>query len=178
MSAPARVLVAYASRAGSTAEVAEAVGRVLREHGCAVDVLSVKDAPSVADYDALVLGSAIWVGKPLPEATKFLEMNRAALGQRAVAYFMLCDTLKDDTPDNRERARSFTLPLAAIKEPVATGYFAGARNFAGLNPILTWALKHLVRLEEGDWRDWSAFRGWADSLPDALGVSQRIAATA
>jgi menaquinone-dependent protoporphyrinogen oxidase len=164
MPAPTRVLVAYASRAGSTAEAAEVIGQTLREHGCAVDVRSVKDVPSVAEYDALVLGSAVWVGKPLPEAVKFLESSKAALGRRAVAYFVLCDVLKDDTPKNRERARSFTQTLAAIKAPVATGYFAGARSFAGLNPLLTLLLKHIVRLKEGDWRDWNAIRAWAGGL--------------
>jgi menaquinone-dependent protoporphyrinogen oxidase len=54
-----RILVAYASRAGSTAEVAEVIGRVLREGGPEVDVCPVGDVHSLAGYDALVLGSAI-----------------------------------------------------------------------------------------------------------------------
>jgi menaquinone-dependent protoporphyrinogen oxidase len=54
-----RILVAYASRAGSTAEVAEVIGRVLREGGPEVDVCPVGAVHSLAGYDALVFGSAI-----------------------------------------------------------------------------------------------------------------------
>src|SRR4051812_33664777 len=115
----ARILVAYASRAGSTAEAAEAIGQVLRGGGLDVDVRLVKEAPGVLAYDALVLGSAVWAGKPLPEATRFLAAQRDALLERPVAYFVLCDTLKEDTPGNRERARGFVDPLIAIKSPVS-----------------------------------------------------------
>jgi len=169
-----RILVAYASRAGSTAEAAEAIGQVLRGDGLdvdvrsVVDVQSVKEAPGVLAYDALVLGSAVWVGKPLPEATRFLAAQRDALVRRPVAYFVLCDTLKEDTPENRERARGFVDPLIAIKTPVSVGLFAGARNFAGLHPLLRWLLKHVMRLAEGDWRDWDQIRTWAANLPAHL----------
>jgi menaquinone-dependent protoporphyrinogen oxidase len=71
-----RTLIAYASRAGSTAEVAEAIGEVLRESGIDVDVRSVKDVPDVAGYNSLVLGSAIWAGRPLPEMRRFVKDQR------------------------------------------------------------------------------------------------------
>ena len=66
---PARILVAYASRAGSTAEAAEAIGQVLRDRGVEVDVQSVKAVHGV------------WVGKPLPEAVRFAAAHRTASGR-------------------------------------------------------------------------------------------------
>src|SRR5688500_3500374 len=90
------MLVAYASRAGSTAEVAEAIGEVLREAGAEADVRPVQAVEGLAGYDALVLGSAIWVGKPLPEALRFAAAQQRALANLPVAYFVLCDTLRED----------------------------------------------------------------------------------
>ena len=92
------ILVAYASRAGSTAEVAETIAQVLREGGAEVDVCSVNRIRTVAGYDALVLGSAIWTGRPLPEALRFAASQRRALAELPVAYFALCEILRVDTP--------------------------------------------------------------------------------
>ena len=173
-----RILVAYASRAGSTAEAAEAIGQVLRSHEIDVDVRSVKDVQNVSGYDALVLGTAIWVGKPLPEATRFLAAHRDPLTHLPVAYFVLCDTLKDDTEENLDRARAYLDPLVAIKRPISLGLFAGARDFSKLHPCLRWLLKRVMRLAEGDWRDWGQIRAWAADLPARLAAEDRtVAAT-
>ena len=67
-----RTLVAYASRAGSTAEVAEAIGRTLAEDGAQVDVRLVKEVADLSPYRAVVAGSAIQGGKWLPEAMQFV----------------------------------------------------------------------------------------------------------
>ena len=165
---PARILVAYASRAGSTAEAAEAIGRVLRDRGAKVDVQPVKDLHGVSGYDALVLGSAVWIGKPLPEAVRFAAAHRDALARVPVAYFILCDTLKEDTPANREIAQRYVEPLLKIKQPVTLGLFAGARDLSKVHPLLRWFLMRVIRLAEGDWRDWERIRAWAADLPARL----------
>jgi menaquinone-dependent protoporphyrinogen oxidase len=159
-----RILVAYASRAGSTAEVAEVVGQILREGGAEVDVYPVGDVHSLAGYDALVLGSAIWVGKPLPEALQFATAQQQALAGLSVAYFILCDTLREDTPANRATAHGYVTPLEQIKQPVSLGLFAGKKDFSTVHPLLRWLLKHVVKLPEGDWRDWERIRAWAAAL--------------
>lgn len=121
------LLVGYASRDGSTAEVAEAVGHVLRESGASVDVLPVDDLQSIAGYDAVVLGTAIWAGKPLPEMRRFVAEQQDALGRLPVACFILCDTLKEDTPANRQVALGYAAPLRAVKEPVSLGRAIASR---------------------------------------------------
>lgn len=63
------VLVTYASRHGATTEIAEALGRDLRSHGVDADVRSADEVDGVDGYDAVVLGSAISIGRWLPEAT-------------------------------------------------------------------------------------------------------------
>lgn len=163
-----RTLVAYASRAGSTAEVAEAIGDVLRASGIGVDVRSVKDVTDIAGYDSLVLGSAIWAGKPLPEMRKFVKDQHDDLIRLPVAYFILCDTLREDTPANRRAATGYVAPLRDLKEPVSEGLFAGRRDFSKMHPILAWVLKHVFRLIEGDFRDWSQIRAWAATVAPQL----------
>jgi menaquinone-dependent protoporphyrinogen oxidase len=71
-----RILVTYATRAGSTVEVAAAIGETLRGSGFSVDVKPVKEKPSVEGYQAVVVGSAIRLGSWLPEAVNFVKNNQ------------------------------------------------------------------------------------------------------
>jgi menaquinone-dependent protoporphyrinogen oxidase len=167
------ILVAYASRAGSTAEVAQAIGQILREVGAEVDVCSVERVRSVAGYDALVLGSAIWAGRPLPEALRFAASQRRALAELPVAYFALCEILRVDTPANRDRARGFLAPLREIREPVALEAFAGKKDYSSVHPFVRWLMIHVLHSPEGDWRDWDKIRAWAAGLPLRLARAER-----
>jgi menaquinone-dependent protoporphyrinogen oxidase len=162
------ILVAYASRAGSTAEVAETVGQVLREGGAQVDVRSVDHVKILDGYDAVVLGTAIWAFKPLPEAQRFAAEQRRALANLPVAYFALCEILRNDTPANRARARRFLDPLRQIEEPVSFEVFAGKRDLSRVNPVLRWLLKTILKIEHGDWRNWDEIRAWAAALTPCL----------
>ena len=68
-----KVLIAYASKAGSTGEVAQAIGQVLCDAGMAVDVRRVQDVKDLSPYSAVVIGSAARMGRLLGEATQLLE---------------------------------------------------------------------------------------------------------
>ena len=162
------ILVAYASRAGSTAEVAETVGQVLRAGGAEVDVRPVGHVKILDGYDAVVLGTAIWAFKPLPEAQRFAAEQQTALANRPVAYFALCEILRNDTPANRERARRFLDPLRQIKEPVSFAIFAGKRDLSRVNLVLRWLLTKVLKIEHGDWRNWEQIRAWATALSPRL----------
>lgn len=168
-----RTLIAYASRAGSTAEVAETVGEVLREHGIDVDVRSVKGVGDIAGYDSLILGSAIWAGKPLPEMRRFVADQRDAMAGMPVAYFILCDLLREYTPANRQVAVGYVTPLRKLHEPVSVGMFAGRRDFSKVHPLVTWVLKRVFRLVEGDFRDWEQIRAWAATVAAQLAQADR-----
>ena len=74
---------------------------------------------------------------------------------------------------NYELARGYLDPLVAIKEPVSLGLFAGARDFSKLHPLLRWVLKYVMRLAEGDWRDWDQIRAWAADLPMRFAAEAR-----
>ena len=81
------ILMAVATRHGSTHEIAEAIAQELRSTGHAVDVRKVDDSPTVETYDAVIIGSAVYMGGWLPEARQFVEGNRARLAEVPIWLF-------------------------------------------------------------------------------------------
>lgn len=160
-----RVLVTYASRYGSTGEVADAIGREVCSKDIATDVVLIRNASDVGAYQGVVIGSAIYMGKWMPEAVDFLKTNRDLLRRVPVAYFLVCMTLARPTEENRAEARSYMDPiLEGMPEvkPVALGTFAGALDYRNLS----WATKTIMKSKgtpEGDFRDWNAIRDWTRS---------------
>lgn len=168
-----KVLVTYASRAGSTAGVAEAIGRTLTEKGMTVDVLPMQAVNDLAPYRAVVAGSAIRGQKWLPEAMQFLAEHRSELSSMPFAAFMVCITLSMSNADQyREGLKAWMDPVRALVPPVSEGYFAGALDFSKLPFSFNVLAMRLVVLfglwKEGDHRDWAAIRKWSESLPAKL----------
>ncbi len=164
-----KVLVAYATKAGSTQEVAEVVGEVLRETGAAVDVLPARQVRDLRPYRGVVLGSGVRMDKLFGDAVKFARRHGQALGRLPVAYFVVCLTMMNDTPANRQTVLGYLEPLRAIKEPVSMGLFGGRMEYARLNFLLRQFLSRASdEIPEGDWRDWEAIRAWAASIAPAL----------
>ena len=85
-----RVLVTYESQYGSTAEVANAIGRTLGGTGRRVDVRHVGDVDTVADYDLVVVGGAIQYDSWMPGAADFVRAHRRELATTPVAFFFTC----------------------------------------------------------------------------------------
>ncbi len=161
-----KILVAYASKCGSTGEVAQAIGEVLCSAGATVDVARVQDVRDAAAYDAIVIGSATRMGKALSDAAKFAERNRARLAGVPTAYFHVGTTLREDTPENRSKAAASLNGLVSVKEPVSLGLFAGKIDLSKIEQPwrLMVSLDKSGAMGEGDWRDWDAIRAWAGSL--------------
>jgi len=165
-----KILVAYASRAGSTAGVAEAIGKTLADSGAQVDVRPMSDAPDLAAYDAVVAGSAIRGGKWLPEAMQFMREHRAELRQKPFAAFQVCITLAMRGGEKyREGVSTWLEPVRKLARPMSEGFFAGALDFSKLPfgfDILFMRLAVAVGIfPPGDHRDWDAIRAWAGQLP-------------
>jgi len=158
-----RVLVTYASKYGSTGGVADAVGKELCSKGMAADVVLIKNARNVSSYQGMVIGSAIYMGKWMPEAVDFVKQNKDILRQVPVAYFLVCMTLSQPTEKKRAEALSYMDPIlkaAPEIKPVGIGTFAGALNYSNLS----WINKKILKSKgspEGDFRDWKAIRAWA-----------------
>ena len=162
-----KVLVAYASRCGSTGGVAEAIGEVLNGADAAVDVCLAKEMTDLSPYRAVVVGSAIRAGQWLLEAVKFVKTHREKLSQMPVAYFVVCLTMQKDTEESRREVAAYLDPVRGVVPPVDVGLFAGAMDYSKL-PFLWRLMMKAMKAEEGDFRDWEAIRHWATSLRPLL----------
>ncbi|MBT8506888.1 hypothetical protein AZH53_00395 [Methanomicrobiaceae archaeon CYW5] len=165
-----RVLVVYASRYGSTMEVAEAVGDMLGDRGADVEVgvLAAKEATTsgvdIGSYGLVVVGSPVYAGKWLGDAIDFVKKHADALREVPVAIFSVGLTMKEDTPENRATMAEATKGITDIISPVATGMFAGKLDTKVLNLPMRMIIK-AMKSPEGDFRNWDAIREWAEGLP-------------
>jgi menaquinone-dependent protoporphyrinogen oxidase len=164
-----RVLVVYATKHGATAEIAEKIGQVLRQAGLPADVLPVKRVSDPTPYKAIVLGSAVYIGRWRKEAVKFLQANEKALAERQVWLFSSGPTGEGDPARLTEgwRFPGELQPVADRIRPRDIAVFHGALDVSKLNFIEEWMLKN-AKAPLGDFRDWEAITAWATSVADAL----------
>jgi menaquinone-dependent protoporphyrinogen oxidase len=168
-----KILVTYASRSGSTAEIAEAIGKTLEQNGAHVDLLPMQEVKDLSLYRAVVAGSAIRNSQWLPEAMQFVRDHRTELLKVPLATFTVCITLAMSNGDPYRRAVSeWIAPVRSQVKPVSEGLFAGRLDFAKLPlTFATLKLRLVVRLgifPKDDRRDWHAVRAWAERLHPLL----------
>ncbi|MEW5720607.1 MAG: flavodoxin domain-containing protein [Chloroflexota bacterium] len=174
----AQVLVAFATKYGSTQEVAETVTAILRERGLAVDLQPMRQVRSLADYRAVVLGAPIYIGSLHKDAQQFLARHQETLSKRPTAIFALGPTRDDKTEWEEVRAGlDQELAKASWLKPVALELFGGKYDPAKLrfpdSLLKSLPASPLHDAPASDLRDWTAIRAWADTLPAAfrLGTS-------
>jgi len=169
-----RVLVAYASRCGSTGGVADTIGHVLCAKGAYVDVRRIENVRDLKPYDAVVIGSAIHSDRWLSDASDFVIQNREVLSRIPVAYFLTCLTLVRPTEENRQKASRFLDPVRSdVPEvvPIDIGLFAGVLDYDKLSFVVRLVMKAKMKdrgVDEGDYRDWSSIRSWAGVMASRL----------
>lgn len=158
-----RILVAYATRYGSTAEVAEAIGDELRKSGVEVDVRPVDEVRDLSLYRAAVIGSPIYMGKWLPEPQVFIEKNQQYLRTIPVAYFAVGLTVAEGGAEILRKAEASMDPVRMLVNPVDVGVFPGKLVSGNLSFTDRTIIK-LIRAKTGDFRDWEAVRSWAGTV--------------
>ena len=173
-----RILIAYDTIHGSAAEVADQVGKELCSRGFTVDVRFAGNASSIEEYDAVILGSAIYEFTWLPDARRFLRNYYAALSSKPVAVFIVCSAMYQDTPESRDAVRkAFVSPLLTrypAISPLSIGLFGGAVDFNTnrynlFEKIVLRILgKALGFKDSADWRDWDYISDWAQEVGDLV----------
>lgn len=161
-----RILVAYASGAGSTAEVANAIGDVIQAANVKVDILPAREVTDVHEYQAVVLGSSIRLGRWLPDAVQFLERMAEQLSTMPMAYFTTCLAMVDDTAESRRTVLAYMEPIRQLAPeitPVGIGLFAGS-----FDPTYRQVMPGGEHGPHGDYRNWEAIRAWAAEIQPLL----------
>lgn len=158
-----KVLVAYASKCGSTSEVAQAIAQELCAQGLTADVRRVGEVRNVSEYDAFVVGSAIRMGSWLGEAKLFVETNAAALQAAPTAFFTVHMLNTDDSDESKTNRATYVAPIHALVQPDAEAFFAGKIELSKLS-FLDRMLSKMMGAQDEDKRDWDAVKQWADQL--------------
>ena len=158
------ILLAYASRFGSTQEVAETIASTLSEAGLEVDLQLMQEVKSLDRYDAVVLGAAIYNAKWNANAHQFVMQYQDALTQLPVAIFTL-GPLSPSEAAKRNSRRQLNSELAKYPwlKPVAVEIFAG--KYDPSKPGLNFFERFLPAR---DYRKWDAIRAWANALTAQL----------
>jgi menaquinone-dependent protoporphyrinogen oxidase len=160
----ASILVAYATRYGSTQEVAEAVAATLRECGLAIDIQPMRDVRTFDQYRAVVLGAPLYMFHWHKDALHFLARHREALMQRPVAIFAL-GPLHAEEKEFQEVRGQLDKELAKFPwlTPAAIAIFGGKFDPEKLTFPHN-LLPALKNMPASDVRDWTAIRAWASDL--------------
>jgi menaquinone-dependent protoporphyrinogen oxidase len=188
-----KILVTYTTNAGSTTEVAEAIGRALTEGGTQVDLCRIGDVKDLGGYQAVVVGAPMIMGWHR-EAVAFLEAHHSELSRVPVACFATAlsltktgDGVLGDTPvyldpalarppknpkrpsyrENYATVSNYLGPvLAKVPQvrPVSVAFFGGKLDFGKLDLIQRLFVQFIIGARPGDFRNWDAIRAWATGL--------------
>jgi len=164
------VLVAYASKHGSTAEIAEAIAQAIREEGARADCVPAAAVRSLGGYDAVVLGSAVYMGRWRSDARRFLRRHRRALEERPLWVFSSGPTGPPEQDDPRWLEPRRTMQRAARIGAREHVVFGGRVPPEGGGPAGR-AMAKNTPAEYRDRRDWDEIRDWARHIAAGLAVA-------
>ena len=162
------ILVGYATKYGSTREVAEAIAATLREGELEVDLQPMRDVRTLEGVGAVVLGAPLYMFRWHKDAKSFLSRHRQALMERPVAVFALGPF--EDVPKQWQEVRAnLDKELAKFPwfAPIAIEVIGGVFDPAKLTFPYN-LVPGLKKMPVSDIRDWTAIRAWANSLPARL----------
>ena len=195
-----RILVTYATMAGSTQDVARVVGEEIAKHGVQVDILHIDQIADLEVYDAVVVGAPMIMGWHRA-ASAFLSKHRRVFQRIPLAVFVTAMSLTRGAetcidgvpveldgnlakpiaiagrPNFRERYATLSNYLRPILRatrpvrPVSIGVFGGRLEYGRLKWWAVFFAMVIIRAPAGDRRNWQAIRAWAGKLPEQFRVA-------
>ncbi|MDX6236408.1 MAG: menaquinone-dependent protoporphyrinogen oxidase [Kribbellaceae bacterium] len=163
-----KVLVAYATKMGSTAGIAQAVGAELQRCGHQVEVRNIRDVGSIAEYDVVVVGSAVYLRRWRAEAVRFLRRHAKELRNRQVWLFHSGSLGQDkDVPQDMPPEVARLVHRIGATPPVT---FPGRLDPTSARGFVA---RRLARGDlAGDFRDWDQITQWARGLSEAISAGE------
>jgi menaquinone-dependent protoporphyrinogen oxidase len=164
-----KVLVAYASKYGATAQIAEKIALRLASDCLSAVAQDVKDVTGLSEYKGIVLGSGVYMGMWMKDASDFLKAHESELAKMPVWLFSDGPT---GTGDPSELMKGWTFPedLKPVSERIKPRdiiFFHGVLDTSKLKfaeKLIVKALKAPI----GDFRDWDMINAWADGIAKEL----------
>ncbi|NLX91913.1 MAG: flavodoxin [Firmicutes bacterium] len=160
-----KVLVAYGSKRGATAEIAERIGETLRKKGLQADVLDAGTVKDLAPYNKIILGSSVYIGLWHKKAVRFLKNNIESL-EKLPVWLFVCGPTGPGNPVDLMDGWFYPKSLRPIIERINScdiTCFGGKLVLKTLNPFEKWIVNK-VKAPEGDFRDWQAVAAWAETI--------------
>jgi menaquinone-dependent protoporphyrinogen oxidase len=166
------VLVTFATRYGSTREVAQSIADTLKESGIEVDFQLIREVRSVEKYQAVVLGAPLYMFRWHKDARRFLSKHRKEIVQRPIAIFAL-GPIHDEEKEWQDVQKQLDKALAKYPwlNPAAVEIFGGRFDPARLRFPYSF-LPAMKKIPASDIRDWAKIKSWAENLPDLLKLNQ------
>lgn len=163
-----RVLVAYASKMGSNAEIANAIVAVLAEAGLEAEAVPARDVKEVDAYDVIILGSALYAAHWQRDANRFIAKRREVLRDKPIYLW-------SSGPLDWTLAVKDLPPAANVLEIMGDVPFRAHRTFGGrLDPSLPGVDEQILRTHAvGDFRDWNAIRAYAQEIAEQVTAASR-----
>lgn len=162
---PARlaVLVTYATRAGSTIGIAQAIASELEKRRFTVDICPVNRVTDLADYSCVAIGSAIRMSAPLPEAMEFVEQYHDTLRTIPTAFFAVY-LMNTENDEASSRARlAYLDPVRKLLPLQHEAFFTGVFDPAKVS-LVEGLMGRMLESPVGDFRDWDAIANWGRSI--------------
>jgi menaquinone-dependent protoporphyrinogen oxidase len=162
-----KILLAYATKYGSTKEVAEAVAKTLENKGLDVDMQQASQVRSVKEYNSVILGAPLYMYRWHKHAVQFLKRHEKMLKTMPVVVFATGPSFKGDEKEWLETREQFSKELANFPwfKPIEVEVLGGKFDPANLG----FPMKHFLKdLPAADLRDWDAIAAWAAELAGKL----------
>lgn len=160
-----KVLVTAASKYGSTEAIAQAIADEIRSRGVDAHFCPIQDIGDLAMFDAVALGSAVYMGSWVPEAREFVEKHKESLASMPVWLFSSGPIGADDPKPHGDPQQ--VPSLMETTKARAHRIFAGKldKSQLGFGDKL---IVKVLRAPEGDFRVWEAIRAWAAEVASSL----------
>jgi menaquinone-dependent protoporphyrinogen oxidase len=159
------VLVAYASRMGSTQEIAEAIGDHLTSRGFEVDVAAAVVAPNARLFGAVILGSALYMGHWELDAVDYLKRQGSDLADRPTWLFQSGPSGPPGESRPTSTPRAVRRLCQKLGLAVPTTFGGNLDHDRAKGRLARWVSNGALA---GDFRDWGQIRAWADDVADQL----------